>query len=456
MSSVRDFSMKISKSVILSVSIAAMLIVTFQYAYGLSFGNKIQLSDTGEMSIDPLVGAEGRNVYVLWNDGCFIDENDNTICNDISFRRSGDFGTTFDDVIHLRIDNNEGTSGGHSLTESENNVYASWVDNSEGNNEIFFAASNDRGKTFDDTMNLSENEGNSGIEPASMAASGDNAYVAWTDETPGNSDVLFRASHDGGNSFGDTTNLSDNDGNSEIRDGLVASGDDDVYAVWQDETEGNLEVFFRASHDGGEEFGDTMNLSESGGQSFIPLMTAFEEAVYVAWFEVVGPCNNLLRISHNGGEEFGEPICLDDFGISGVIEVAAVSDEKFYVIGFGQIEGVSDVLLMRSNDGGENFKVVGLEIESVVHFEKVAISGNRIFFAWTDFSSSGDEFLKVSTDGGRTFGSAINITDEGIAGALSGQSVEMALAANKAYFVWSDSSVGNLEVFFEAAETARP
>ena len=61
-------SAKICKSAIFGVSIAAML-VTFQYAHGLSFGSKVQLSDTREMSIDPAVGAEGRHVYVLWNDG---------------------------------------------------------------------------------------------------------------------------------------------------------------------------------------------------------------------------------------------------------------------------------------------------------------------------------------------------------------------------------------------------
>src|SRR5687768_12225272 len=104
-------SAKIYKSTIFGVSIAAMLlVVSFQYAHGLSFGSRVQLSDTSEMSIDPSVGAEGRHVYVLWNDGCFIDESDNTICNDVSFRRSTDSGTTFDDAIHLRIDNDIGQS----------------------------------------------------------------------------------------------------------------------------------------------------------------------------------------------------------------------------------------------------------------------------------------------------------------------------------------------------------
>lgn len=444
----------VRKSAIFGVLLTTTLVLTFQYAYAVSFGDRVQLSDTAEMSIDPSVGAEGKNVYVLWNDGCFIDENDNTVCNDVSFRQSADSGAMFGDTLHLRIDNDVGQSGGQTLAQSKQNVYASWVDSAEGNNEIFFAASNNRGESFNVATNLSENEGNSGIEPASMAAAGqDDVYVAWTDDTPGNLDILFRSSHDGGNSFGDTTNLSDNDGNSDIRDGIVVSGDD-VYAVWQDETEGNLEIFFRVSHNGGESFDDTMNLSETGGQSFIPLMTGFEETVYVTWFEVSGPCNNLLRISHNGAESFGGPICLDDFGIFSVIEIAAVSEEKFYLLGFGQAGSVSDVLLLRSTDGGESFKVIDLDIELSINFEKAAMSGNRILFAWED-PQSGNEFLKVSTDGGRTFSPAINITDEGIVGAFSGQSMEMVLEANRAYFVWSDNSTGNLEVYFGASELTK-
>jgi hypothetical protein len=180
-------------------------------------------------------------------------------------------------------------------------------------------------------------------------------------------------------------------------------------------------------------------------------MTAFEEMVYVAWFEVSGPCNNLLRISADEGESFGEPICLDDFGLPGVIEMAVVSEEKFYLLGFGQVGGVSDVVLLRSTDAGESFKVVGLDVGVPIQFEKGVIGGKRILFAWQDLQS-GDEFLKVSTDGGRTFGPAINLTDEGmIAGSFSGQSLEMVLEGNRAYFVWSDASTGNNEVYFGAS-----
>jgi len=46
------------------------------------------------------------------------------------------------------------------------------------------------------------------------AISGNNVYVVWRDNTPGNNEVFYRRSIDGGASFGSTVNLSNNDGSS--------------------------------------------------------------------------------------------------------------------------------------------------------------------------------------------------------------------------------------------------
>jgi len=41
-----------------------------------------------------------------------------------------------------------------SIAVSDNNIYLTWWDNKTGNNEVFFAASNDGGKTFDKEINF--------------------------------------------------------------------------------------------------------------------------------------------------------------------------------------------------------------------------------------------------------------------------------------------------------------
>jgi hypothetical protein len=53
---------------------------------------------------------------------------------------------------------------------------------------------------------------------APIATSGDNVYIAWWTNKTGNNEVMFRASSDGGKTFGDKINLSNSTVNSESRD----------------------------------------------------------------------------------------------------------------------------------------------------------------------------------------------------------------------------------------------
>ena len=50
--------------------------------------------------------------------------------------------------------------------------------------------------------------------------------------------------------FGNTINLSYNNGSS-FNPQLVATGDSNVYVVWEDDTPGNSDIFFSRSTDGG-------------------------------------------------------------------------------------------------------------------------------------------------------------------------------------------------------------
>src|SRR5213594_2601763 len=53
------------------------------------------------------------------------------------------------------------------------------------------------------------------ITKAPITTSGDNVYIAWWTNKTGNNEVTFRASSDGGKTFGDKINLSNSTINSE-------------------------------------------------------------------------------------------------------------------------------------------------------------------------------------------------------------------------------------------------
>jgi hypothetical protein len=95
------------------------------------------------------------------------------------------------------------------IATSGDNVYVAWWTNKTGNDEVMFKASADNGKTFGDKMNLS-NTINSQSQDVSIAASGNNVYVSWWERNATSNEPVMRVSNDNGKTFGDTIELSNN------------------------------------------------------------------------------------------------------------------------------------------------------------------------------------------------------------------------------------------------------
>ncbi len=68
---------------------------------------------------------------------------------------------------------------------------------------------------------------------APPAITGDNVYVAWWTNETGNDEVLFRASTDGGTSFGDKINLSNTTDADSTRAEIDSEADSVVVTWWE-------------------------------------------------------------------------------------------------------------------------------------------------------------------------------------------------------------------------------
>ena len=122
------------------------------------------------------------------------------------------------------------------------NVYVVWQDNTTGNYDIFFTHSSDNGSSFAPIRNLSNNNGTSQLPQ--IAAQGNNVYVVWQDNTTGNYDIFFKRSLSNGTKFNER-NLSKNNGTSQLPQ--IAAQGNNVYVVWQDNTPGNYDILFKRS-----------------------------------------------------------------------------------------------------------------------------------------------------------------------------------------------------------------
>jgi hypothetical protein len=192
-----------------------------------------------------------------------------------------------------------GTQGppGPSGVINPSNSYVIWRDNTPGNDEIFFRASQGLG-----TINLSNTTGDS-ANPQ-IATAGNNVYVTWSDDTPGNRDIFFSASNNNGTSFGPPINISNNTGDSLAAQ--IAAIGSNVYVTWEDDTPGNRDIFFAASNNNGTSFSTPINLSNNTGFSQIPQIAAIGNNVYVTWQDTTPGNSDILVIT--SAQPFGTPV----------------------------------------------------------------------------------------------------------------------------------------------------
>jgi hypothetical protein len=100
---------------------------------------------------------------------------------------------------------------------------------------------------------------------APPAITGDNIYVAWwTNNTSnGNEEVNFRASNDGGQNFGDKINLS-NTTNSDSSNVEIESDADSIVVSWWETNQTSTTPVMRISNDNGATFGPVLRLAPNG------------------------------------------------------------------------------------------------------------------------------------------------------------------------------------------------
>jgi hypothetical protein len=118
----------------------------------------------GNSARQPQISSEGNNVYVVWSDFNF------PVGLAIFFSISTDGGLTFSEPENLS--ENLGRSSGPRISSEGNNVYLVWQDSTPGNDDIFFSISTDGGLTFSEPENISEDTGfSSGPEISSSSIS---------------------------------------------------------------------------------------------------------------------------------------------------------------------------------------------------------------------------------------------------------------------------------------------
>src|SRR6476646_1158996 len=135
---------------------------------------------------------------------------------------------------------------------------------------------------FSTPKNVSNNSDFSFTPQHAVDQSG-NIYMVWEDDTNTNSNILFSRSTDGGATFSAPNNISRTSGFS-FNPRIATDNHGGINVVWEDFTPGNLDVMFSHSTDGGLTFSTPINVSNDPPDSASPQIAADTGGnIYVVW-----------------------------------------------------------------------------------------------------------------------------------------------------------------------------
>jgi hypothetical protein len=264
---------------------------------GISWGSDTRLTNNSALSRSPSVSVAGSVVHVVWDD-------ERDVNFEIYYKRSTDGGISWGG--DTRLTNNFSFSLFPSVSVSGSVVHVVWFDYRDGGGtEIYYKRSTDGGISWEADERLTNNPAFSGYP--SVSVSGSVVHVVWDEERDGNREIYYKRSTDGGISWGADTRLTNNPDNSWYPSVSVSGSG--VHILWQDNRDGNYEIYYKRSTDGGVSWGADTRLTNNSALSLSPSVSVSDSAVHVVWYdERDGNQEIYYKRSTNGGASWGADI----------------------------------------------------------------------------------------------------------------------------------------------------
>lgn len=247
---------------------------------GVTWGQEIRLTDHAYVSYNScqtIVCSSPSLVHLVWSGNPGGNYN-------IYYKRSSDAGADWGSDIMLT--NTSSLSENPSVCVSSTVIHVVWYDNRDGNNEIYYKRSTDAGITWGVDVRLTSN-----LSPStrpSVSAAGLMVNVVWEDSRDGNPEIYFKHSTDAGITWGADTRLTNDPATSLTNYNYawcVGSNANSVHVVWYDNRDGNQEIYYKRSADGGNTWGTDTRLTNNSAFSGYPSISVSGLNIHVVWYD---------------------------------------------------------------------------------------------------------------------------------------------------------------------------
>lgn len=254
----------------------------------------------------------------------------------IWYKHSPDGGITWE--TERAITNSPSPAAFCSLAAWGSSVHLVYVDQRDGNAEVYYTRSIDEGAAWSAAVRLSSLPHNSYTPTIAVWKS--NVYVAWTDtrdfgKVTTLEEEYFRRSTDGGKTFEPEQRLTNDSPESPANSwaSTLAAHDQFVWITWFDDRSGNFEIYTKRSTDAGVSWSPDTRLTTTSTPSFRPSITLYGQNLLISyWDGDVGSEEIYALRSNDLGATWSAPERLSYGNGSSVFSSAAASSTGFHVV----------------------------------------------------------------------------------------------------------------------------
>jgi hypothetical protein len=216
--------------------------------------------------------VSGNEIHVVW-----IDDRDGNF--EIYYKNSMDNGVNW--IPDIRLTNWLGESSYPSIAVDGNNVHVVWQDLRDGNWEIYYKKSIDNGINWGVDTRLTNAVGDS-LSPK-IATNDTNIHVVWYDGRNGNYEIYYKNSTNNGITWSPDGRLTD-DPNDSCAPTLGMNGSN-IHIAWQDLRDGNWEIYYKNSTDNGITWSVDSRLTNAINSSCCPVIAVSNDNIHIIWVD---------------------------------------------------------------------------------------------------------------------------------------------------------------------------
>ncbi len=336
------------------------------------------------------------------------------------------------------------------VAASGDTVLVVWDDDRDGNYEIYYKRSLDGGANWSADTRLTNSTSYS-YDPC-VAISGLNIHIVWQNEQGGFYQIYYKHSIDGGISWSTDTSLTNV--TADLWNPSISLSGSDVHVVWEDERQGNSEIFYKGSTDGGISWGTDTRLTTDIADSWNPSVSVSGSVVHVVWYDNRdGNWEIYYKRSADGGISWSADTRMTTNSSVSRYPCVAVSGSNVHIVWHDDRDGNYEAYYKRSTDGGLSWEPDTRLTNNTggSFYPSIAVSGSFLHVVWFDFSDGVYEiYYKRSIDNGTSWEADVRLTNDPAYSFYP----SVAIAGSAVHVVWQDMRDGNYEIYYKRDSTA--